>query len=590
MAFIMLAAFTGVGMGVAIHTTGAKAQDNSGETKVDPALHLTARPDPVQAEPRQPGEKPPPPRDPEKSRPEERERERPEPPPPPDRSRPFLPAEAIARLTTGLDSSGNATHIHSVPFSPDGQTLAWADRKDHAIRVWDARTGKEQIKLHGHESYVLCVAYAPSGRTLASGSYDGSIRIWDLITGRTRAVLRDGQRQSLVYTIAFSPDGKTLASGDWNGTIRLWDLATGKLLHTVLGDGTVPGKQTSYVQVVVFSPDGKLLASGGQSSVVQLWDVATGKERSELRKDLSTDEGRRQRVCGVTSLAYSPDGKTLAAARYAGDPSIVLWDVGTGKKHAPIQSSRGSMTVTFSPDGKLLLSASREIRVWELATGQAVLTIPEPAKHCYAIYSASFSPDGKILASGGQDNAVILWDAFGLDRGRRTPTVLAAQDLQVLWSDLTDGDAARAYRAAGALAAVPRQAVPLIRERLRSIPAADPQRIRQLIADLDSKRFRDREKATEELEKLGELVEPALTKVLDGEPSLEVRRRVKELLRKIVPEALRSARAVMVLERVGNEEAQQVLKDLTRGEPQAPLTREVRAALERLTRRATLSP
>jgi sugar lactone lactonase YvrE len=509
--------------------------------------------------------------------------QKPEPPPiAPAAPRP-LPGAAVERLTTGLDSSGNATHIHPVPFSPDGKTLAWADRKDHTIRIWNFATHREGGQLQGHESHVLCVAYSPDGKTLASGSYDGSIRIWDLATGKTTKRLRPA-RGSMVYTVAFSPDGKTLASGDWRGTLRLWDVATGKLLHTFRERGKVGGKRTGYVQVVVFSPDGKTLTSGAAHGLVQFWDVATGKERRELRKEMPAKDVRLSGDHVVSSLAFSPDGSTLAAASYGGNSPTVLWDIASGKEIRRLRGPISAMTVAFSPDGKLLATAHREIRVWEVATGQAVLTIPEPREYLYAIYSASFSPDGKLLASGGQDNGVILWDVFGLGP-TGFPPAPSAQDLQDLWRALGDRDAARAHRAIGTLVAHPDRAVPLLREHLRPASAASAARIRRLIADLDADDFLTREKATEELANLGELPVEALKKALEGKPSLEFRRRAKALLAKGVPANLRRTRSIRVLEYVGDREARRVLEGLTRGAAEASLTREARAALARLARR-----
>src|SRR5262249_57956305 len=115
----------------------------------------------------------------------------------------------------------------------------------------------------------------------------------------------------------------------------------------------------------------------------------------------------------------------------------------------------------LSREGKVLASAYREVRLWDVATGEELLVIPEPREYLYAIYSVSFSPDGTRLASGGQDNAVIVWDAFGRDRNRRAPGVLPPRELESLWDDLAGPDPARAYRTGGTLAGGPPQAAPL---------------------------------------------------------------------------------------------------------------------------------
>jgi len=502
----------------------------------------------------------------------------------PAKPEPALPASAIFRLTTGNDSSGNGSHIHPVPFAPDGSTLAWGDRKDNTVRVWDVKRGAEAWKLHGHEGCVLSAAYTADGERLVTGSYDGSVRIWDLLTGRTLHVLRPTGDRSMVYSVAVSPDGKTVASGEWGGAIRVWDAASGKLLHAAPGGDARPGRRSrSYVQVVAFSPDGKTLVTGSDGGTVQFWDAATLTEREKLRKVVPPGAGNLPAPF-ASSIDFSPDGKTVAVAFYATDQSIYLWDAQTGEEVQKLDGTASAYTVDFSPDGKYLLSTARELRVWELASGKTVLQIPEPREWLYAMYSGSFSSDGSLLASGGQDNGVILWDAYGFERGWEPPEATPAV-LDRLAKQLGDADPAVAYRAIGTLSKLGKPAVAVLGQRLRAVANADPQQIRRWIGELDNDAFETREKAESALRDVGELAEAGLRDALRETTSAEVRQRARGLLQGVVSLALTRSRAVVVLERAGGPEARKVLEDLAKGDERTPLTRDAQASLARLSQR-----
>jgi hypothetical protein len=166
---------------------------------------------------------------------------------------------------------------------------------------------------------------------------------------------------------------------------------------------------------------------------------------------------------------------------------------------------------------------------------------------------------------------------------------LPARDLDALWTDLAGKDAARAFDAIRKLSASPDQAVTLLTGRVRPATAADPKRLARLLGDLDSDRFEVRRQAQSELAGLGELAEPALRKALAGDPSLEVRQRVEQLLNNLsgqIPQAgqLGEMRAVELLELMGSSQARRLLQALAEGAPEARLTREARSAIRRLTR------
>jgi hypothetical protein len=199
----------------------------------------------------------------------------------------------------------------------------------------------------------------------------------------------------------------------------------------------------------------------------------------------------------------------------------------------------------------------------------------------------AFSQDDKLLATGGGDTVALVWDATGRMReGRFETAALSPKELSEAWTALASDDAAEAYRAIWALTASPEQTLPLLKDRLRSMPAADPKEAARRLADLDSDDFDVREKAEKELGEQGDLVEPALRKMLDEQPSAEVRRRIEEILQNFKePRRLQGFRAIEVLERIGTSEAEKVLKEVARGAPSARLTQEAKASLERLPRR-----
>ncbi|MBD2543280.1 WD40 domain-containing protein [Planktothricoides raciborskii] len=293
--------------------------------------------------------------------------------------------------------TGHKYRVHSVSFSPDGQTLA-SGSWYNAVRLWDVATGRELRQLTGHTSYVHSVSFSPDGQTLASGSSDDTVRLWDLsISGigfwkkpsGKQLHLLAGHTES-VFSVSFSPDGQTLASGSWDDTVRLWDVATGQELRQLKG-------HTDYVKSVSFSPDGQTLASGSGDKTVRLWDMATGQELRQLTGH--TD--------GVRSVVFSPDGQTLASGSW--DDTVRLWDVATGREVRQFQGHTGDVeSVSFSPDGQTLASGSDDntVRLWDVATGRELRQFQG---HTNYVRNVSFSPDGQTLASGSWDGVVRLW-------------------------------------------------------------------------------------------------------------------------------------------------------------------------------------
>jgi len=247
--------------------------------------------------------------------------------------------------------------------------------------------------LNGHTGPVTAVAFGPHDATLASGSGDGTVILWDVATRHILARLTNGNGSAPVDNVAFSPDGKRLAVGSADGTLRLWDMATRRLLGQPLTDGL------GAVAGLAYSPDGGALAAG-QGRAVVLWDIAT---RRPLGQPLSGAAGT------VTSVAFSPDGRTLAAGR---GHSVVLWDVATRRRSGqPFRGhTRDVSAVAFSPDGTTLAagSADRTIILWDVVSHQRLGQVL--SGHQAAVTGLAFSPDGNTLISSSNDATVRLWD------------------------------------------------------------------------------------------------------------------------------------------------------------------------------------
>jgi WD40 repeat protein len=307
--------------------------------------------------------------------------------------------------------------VTSVAWSPDGRTLA-SGSWDRTVRLWEVPTGKLLATLEGHTKAVTSVAWSPDGKALASGALDNTVRLWEVPTGKPLATL-EGHTTG-VTSVAWSPDGKALASGSGDplihdGVVRLWEVPTGKPLATLAG-------HAEAVRSVAWSPDGRTLASGAEDSTVRLWEASTGKP-------LSTLAGH---TAGVGSVAWSPDGRTLASG--SEDGTVKLWEVPTGKPLATLKGhTRGVTSVAWSPDGRTLASGAWDstVRLWKVPTGKPLATLKG---HTGYVTSVAWSPDGKALASGAEDRTVRLWEASAL------PEIELAEYLRSRWVRLVGSE------------------------------------------------------------------------------------------------------------------------------------------------------
>jgi WD40 repeat protein/DNA-binding CsgD family transcriptional regulator/GTPase SAR1 family protein len=278
--------------------------------------------------------------------------------------------------------------IHSIAFSPDGQTLASIG--DQSVKLWNVETAEcRQPPLEGHTGRIWSVAFNADGKILASGSEDQMVKLWDIDTGQCRQTFQGYTRG--VRSIAFSPNHQTLASGGEDGTVRLWNLQTSQYVHRFYG-------HTGRIWSVAFSPDGQLLASGSDDRTIKLWNVNTGYCQDTLYGHSDW----------VRSIAFSPDGKTLISG--SDDCLIWLWDVSTAKTIKQFQGHEDWIwSVAFSSDGNKIASCGgdRKVMIWDAATGQRLETLEE---HTEPLRAVAFSPDGQFLVSGGDDQVIRLWE------------------------------------------------------------------------------------------------------------------------------------------------------------------------------------
>jgi WD40 repeat protein len=430
---------------------------------------------------------------------------------------------------------------HQFAVSADGGTAAVGASVNDVyvgdkLRLVDLATGKErwQMALEG-PGWTLGLAFAPDGRALArlsawhvmnEGYYElyFAVEVWDAVTGSIRGPA--GKQPGRPVALGFSPDGKRVfvKTAEPESSLRQWDAVTGRELRPFT-PGRVPGGRFT------FSPDGSLLAVYGRSP-------------------------------GPEGEAGCPDARPDPAG------GLQVWETATGRQSAQVSpQGKGVEAAAFSPDGRLLAFADgATVRVWDAAawTERAVLR-----GHDGPVNALAFSPDGRRLLTGSDDTTALVWDLGRLPppRPRRAVPALAQRDS--LWQDLAAADAARAWRAMGVLTSAPEQAVSFLRDRLRPPPPVGAAEMARLLEDLDSIQFVRRERASEELELLGERAEELLRGAAKGSPSAEVRRRAQMLLAAlrgpgVSSEELRTRRALLVLRHIGSEEALRVARGLER--------------------------
>ncbi|WP_254721813.1 WD40 domain-containing protein [Kovacikia minuta] len=294
--------------------------------------------------------------------------------------------------------------VISVAFSPDGQRLATSDTSSD-IQIWEVSSGRQLLICKGHNHWTWAVAFSPNGQFLASASDDYLVKLWDAQTGDCLKTFV-GHTYS-VNAIAFSPNGHFLATSSQDATIRLWDLRiSGHSSPTiacedrsdVANDSMQLLGHLSRVWSVAFSPDGKTLASGSEDQTIKLWDWHTG----ECLKTLTGHQG------WIKAIAFSSIGTHLASGSF--DHTIKIWDGETGACLRTLYGHTSTVTtISFSPDGQLLASSSYDqtLKLWDVQTGQCVKTL---YGHGNRVWSVAFSPTGQQLASGGDDHAAKLWD------------------------------------------------------------------------------------------------------------------------------------------------------------------------------------
>jgi WD40 repeat protein len=284
---------------------------------------------------------------------------------------------------------GHELAVASVAWSPDGRRIV-SGSWDGTVRVWNAESGAELSVLRVHNHWVISVQFSPDGRRIVSGSLDKTVRVWDTESGAELFVLpgHDGE----VRSVAYSPDGCRIVSSTSGNCVCVWDAESGRELVEFRGD-------ERDVASVAYSPDGRKIVTGSCDRTVREWDAETGAELVVLR-------GHEDKV---TSVAYSPDGRWIVSGSW--DGTVRVWDVESGAELSVLRvDERAVLSVAYSPDGRRIVSGSWDgtTRVWD-AENSLELSVLRGDEG--AVFSVAYSPDGRRIVSGSLHKTVQVRDA-----------------------------------------------------------------------------------------------------------------------------------------------------------------------------------
>lgn len=298
--------------------------------------------------------------------------------------------QAVVNYELRQTLKGHNGWVRAVAFFPNGFSFA-SGSYDRTLRLWNVRDNQpfETLSKHfGSISGINAIAVHPNGNTFATACIDKSIKLWNFRSGEPVRNLEGHEGQ--VYSVAYSPDGKTLISASGDKTIKLWNWRKGVLLETF------EGHQDKVVSVM-FHPDGKKFASASFDKTIKIWDISAGTE-------ILTINGH---AAPVNAIAFSPDGKLIASGSQ--DQTVKIWDANTGKLVLTLSGHTGSvLAIAFNRDGSVIASggADKTIRLWNTKTGQLMQVL---SNHEAQILALSFSPKDATLVSGSADRTVKVW-------------------------------------------------------------------------------------------------------------------------------------------------------------------------------------
>ncbi|OUL72725.1 eIF2A-related protein [Paraburkholderia hospita] len=282
----------------------------------------------------------------------------------------------------------HADRISSVGWRPDGRLIATGSY-DGTARIWMI-SSDEETTLRGHSDSVTSVAWSPDGRHILTGSWDNTAIVWDAETASIVTSLKG--HSGWVSSVSWSPDGRFAATGSADSTARIWNVETGETEQVLKG-------HTAWVRSAEWSPDGQRILTGSYDNTARLFDVKTGKSLRKLTGHTKA----------VPCVDWSPDGKWALTA--SEDGTVRVWDSAKWKASRMLEVHTSPVYVgKWSPDGKRILTGSEDgkVRVWDSASGTRETTL---SGHTGWVSSVGWSPDGTKVVSGSVDRTARVWDA-----------------------------------------------------------------------------------------------------------------------------------------------------------------------------------
>ncbi|MFH1748672.1 MAG: serine/threonine-protein kinase [Planctomycetota bacterium] len=298
----------------------------------------------------------------------------------------------VMELPTGkplADLTGYSGPIWDVAWSPDDQSVVSASLNGTLI-LWDAVSGEEKLILRGHAGGIRTVAWSPDGKWLVSGGQDATVKLWDPVASPEVIILSRGEGNPT--GVAFSLDGERVAATSTSGIAKVWNLTTQQELVALRPDNGLP------LRSVDFKRDGIRIVTGGDDGNVRVWDTFTGKELRSMHGH----------VGGIGGVSYSPDGERIVSCGQ--DQQVKVWQESTGEPLLTLSGHAGAIeSAAFSPDGSIIASGSHDdtVRIWDSVTGRELLTL---RGHTDDVATVAFSPNGGKLVSGGFDKTIKVWN------------------------------------------------------------------------------------------------------------------------------------------------------------------------------------